>query len=790
MLSKILFLLSGVVLVAAMQPLFSSGSNLRASFTRNYIPGTISATQIVYNDELADGWSDVSWESSIDFANSSLSQEGMTSLSVTYTGAWGALHLTTEAPLSGGDHNLIRFWLHGGEVGNQELRLVLADTLSTFRTESVPIQPMANEWMLVEIPFTLLGEPPEFYGFALQDTTGAAQPTFYIDDVRLMKVVIPPTATPTPTSTPSPTPTITPTPSSYLINIDTVSERHPISPEIYGMNFASEAVAEAVKLPVRRWGGNATTRWNWQIDTTNLASDWFFLNAPDSRTNVATLPDGSSADLFIEQNLRTNTRTLMTIPMIGWVAKERNLDCGFAIAKYGEQQQVAPNNPVCGNGVKMDGTMVTGNDPADTSLAVDTQFVIDWITHLTNKYGNAGSGGISYYSLDNEPMLWSKTHRDLHPEPVGYEELREKSYAYGAAVKEADPSAMTIGPVLWGWTAYFYSALDQTTDEWWKNPLDRNAHGGLPLTAWYLQEMKAYEDQHSVRILDYLDLHYYPASEGVALASVGDAETQALRLRSTRSLWDASYVDESWINQPIRFIPMMREWIEEYYPGTKIAISEYNWGGLEDINGALTQADVLGIFGREGVHMAMLWDPGPVDAPYINAFRMYRDYDGQGSTFGDVSIHSLSQDQERISVYAAHRTDDNALTIMLINKMDFSLEIHMNIKDFEFGEWVQVYQYSADNLSEIVRTADVPTNFVGLTTNVPAESISLMIVPTFVPTPTPDPLATATFTPTPTPTVDPLAPTQPSTATPTPSGSIIPGGGQERVPSIYLPLIQ
>ena len=111
------------------------------------------------------------------------------------------------------------------------------------------------------------------------------------------------------------------------------------------------------------------------------------------------------------------------------------------------------------------------------------------------------------------------------------------------------------------------------------------AHGNIPFVPWYLQQMRAYEQQHGTRILDYVDLHYYPQAAGVSLSSAGNATTQALRLRSTRALWDATYVDESWIGEPVRLIPRMRDWVATDYPGTKTAVTEYNWGGLEHING-------------------------------------------------------------------------------------------------------------------------------------------------------------------------------------------------------------
>ena len=134
-----------------------------------------------------------------------------------------------------------------------------------------------------------------------------------------------------------------------------------------------------------------------------------------------------------------------------------------------------------------------------------------------------------------------------------------------------------------------------------------------------------------MRLLDYLDLHYYPQASGVSLSGAGDAATQARRLRSTRvAVGSRRYVDESWINEAVRLIPRMRDWVAQYYPGTKLAIGEYNWGALDHINGALAQADVLGIFGREGLDLATLWAPPTASQPGAFAFRMYRNYDGAG----------------------------------------------------------------------------------------------------------------------------------------------------------------
>src|SRR6185295_8335181 len=121
-------------------------------------------------------------------------------------------------------------------------------------------------------------------------------------------------------------------------------------------------------------------------------------------------------------------------------------------------------------------------------------FVQGWIAHLISRYGTANQGGVTYYNLDNEPMLWNDTHRDVHPTPTTYDEMRDRTWQYAAAIKASDSGAKTLGPVEWGWTGYFWSALDWSAGgSWWNNPLDRLAHGNTPFIEWYLQQMRAYE---------------------------------------------------------------------------------------------------------------------------------------------------------------------------------------------------------------------------------------------------------------------------------------------------------
>lgn len=673
--------------------------------------------QLVYGDALPPTWQNWSWGINVDFESGTTVQDGTAAMAVTYNEGWTALYLHTDEHIAGDEFDALRFWIHGGKRGGQQIQVVLADESNSFLSDSVAVSAPADGWTPVEIRLSDLGSPRRISGIGWQDTTGGAQPTFYIDSLSFVDLNLPPTPTSVPVAGPA-------------LRIDAAAERHPISPDIYGVNYADEELAVAIDLPVRRWGGNATTRYNWQNDTANRASDWFFENIPEEHPNPDELPSGSSAERFIEQDQRIGTKTLLTVPLIGWTPKSRERSCGFSVEKYGPQQYTDSWQPDCGNGVTPGGKVITGNDPTDTSTAIDPSFVEAWIQHLTARFGTAAEGGVAFYSLDNEPMLWNHTHRDVHPEPVSYDELVERTLEYAPVIKRADPTAQTVGPALWGWTAYFFSALDQEKGgNWWNNAPDRAAHGDLPLVVWYLQKMREYEEETGLRVLDYLDLHYYTQAPGVALTTVGDQGTRALRLRSTRSLWDPTYTDESWIDEPVRLIPRMREWVDEHYPGTKLALTEYNFGGLEHINGALAQADVLGIFGREGLDLATLWAPTSSDDPFAFAFRMYRNYDGAGAKFGDMSIEAVSTDQDALSIYAAIRQSDGALTVMVINKTNDTLDSPLSLVGVS-AQVAQVYRYGADNPFDILQLADQAVAGDEITVSFPGNTITLLVLPT------------------------------------------------------------
>jgi hypothetical protein len=204
----------------------------------------------------------------------------------------------------------------------------------------------------------------------------------------------------------------------------------------------------------------------------------------------------------------------------------------------------------------------------------------------------------------------------------------------------------------------------------------------------------------------------------------------------TRSLWDPTYTDESWINRKIRLIPQMRDWIDKYYPGTKLSLSEWNWGGEDAANGAVALADVLGIFGREGLDSAYHWGDLNANMPAGLAFKLYANYDGNHHRFDGTSFKAASTNQGLLASYGTQAAD-GAVLLMLINKSpdtDLSPQIHLNNLSTAFGgaspSRIQVWRYWPNDTNSITRGPDITLPSGGsqetLTYTLPAWSINLL----------------------------------------------------------------
>jgi hypothetical protein len=304
---------------------------------------------------------------------------------------------------------------------------------------------------------------------------------------------------------------------------------------------------------------------------------------------------------------------------------------------------------------------------------------------------------------------------------------------YAAMVKGIDPNALVAGPEEWSWPGYLYSGYDQQwsgahNDYNTAHYPDRIAHGGQDFGPWFLSQANLRSQAAGRRLLDVFTLHCYPQENNVGSDAV-DSATEVLRNQSTRQFWDTNYVDPSWINSVIALIPRMRSWVTTNYPGTKIGITEYNWGAEPSINGATAQADIYGIFGREGLDLATRWTTPDTGTPTFKAMKMYRNYDGNKSTFGDTSVSATVPNPDNLSAFAAVRTNDGAMTLMVINKdLLNATPLRAAITNFANSGTAQAWQLTAGNV--ITRLADVPYANGILSNTLPAQSITLFVLPT------------------------------------------------------------
>ena len=308
------------------------------------------------------------------------------------------------------------------------------------------------------------------------------------------------------------------------------------------------------------------------------------------------------------------------------------------------------------------------------------------------------------------------------------EEIRDKILDYGAKIKAIDPGALVVGPEEWGWSGYLYSGYDQ---QWggdhkdWSHLPDRAAHNGQDYLPWLLDQLHQANVRSGKRLLDVFSVHYYP--QGGEFGNDVSPAMQLRRNRSTRSLWDPNYTDETWINAKVALIPRLRNWVATLYPGTLTALTEYNWGAEGHINGATAQADVLGILGREGLDMAARWTTPAADTPTYKAIKLYRNYDGKKSGFGETSVQAVVPNPDNLSAFASLRASDGALTVVVVNKVAESAPVALNLAHFTPKGTVQAWQLtSANTITHLPDASVTGTRFTG---TVPAQSITLYVLP-------------------------------------------------------------
>lgn len=506
---------------------------------------------------------------------------------------------------------------------------------------------------------------------------------------------------------------------SYNMNVtvNLSGEKKEISPYIYGINqYGNVNNYKNVKVNAVRQGGNRYTGYNWETNWSNAGEDW--VNSSD--TNIGDVSDGAgyAAKKLSQECKEYNVPyKITTLQMAGYVSADKD-----GTVKENEKAPSKRWNEVV---FRKNGKLSLTPDLTDNKVYMD-----EYVNYLVQTLGNAKtSTGIQGYSLDNEPFLWNDTHPLNHPEEAGCNELIEKSIELAKVVKDIDPDAEVFGPALWGMLPCIMAGNSGSfVDPEWekvKNNYDWYVD-------YYLESMANAEKETGTRLLDVFDVHYYAQ----------DCATDDAKLQAARSLYDPTYVENSWL-QPYYgkyypFLTRLQESIEKYYPGTKLAVSEYNLADIsnEKVTGksvvsAIAETEALGAFAMNDVYFATYWGTLP-DCPYVeSAINLYTNYDGNGASFGDTLVESETEDLSKAASFASiNGKDDSEVTVVLSNKDKTNSEKAVIDITGSSSDYQSAVVYAITQDSSEIRIIDVQNNVAGnkIEVELPPLSVAQIVI--------------------------------------------------------------
>lgn len=485
-----------------------------------------------------------------------------------------------------------------------------------------------------------------------------------------------------------------------------------ISPYIYGVNeYGNTNNLENVSATAVRQGGNRYTGYNWETNYSNAGHDWIH----SSDTNIGDVTDGPA---YAAQNLSKNCQKygvpykMTTLQMAGYVAADKN---GTVL-----ESEAAPSARWNEVQFRKDAALSMTPDLDDGVVYMD-----EYVNYLVNTLGDATTEtGIQGYSLDNEPALWNDTHPLLHGEEVTNSELISKSIELARVVKEIDPNAEVFGPAFWG----MLPCIQIGETEGMQDPDWQAVKGNYNwYIEYYLDQMKQAEETYGMRLLDVVDVHYYAQ----------DCSTDAAILQAARSLYDADYQENSWLQpyfgQYFPFLTRLKESIDAYYPGTKLAVSEYNLANIADegntgksVVSAIAEAEALGAFALNEVYLATYWGTLP-ECPYVeSAMNLYTNYDGEGASFGDTLVEAETDDLSKAAAFAAiDGGDDSQVTLVLSNKCTTENENATITFSGTSSDYQSAVVYAVTQDSSDIKIIDVQNDIANNTVEVTLPPLSV-----------------------------------------------------------------
>ena len=449
----------------------------------------------------------------------------------------------------------------------------------------------------------------------------------------------------------------------YEINVtvDTNLDRKAISKYIYGIN--DTASLSGLKTTALNQAGNDFMTYNWENNFSNAGESYLASNRDyisDRYSRLSFDPAVAADGLMTRAKQNGIEFTIAALPMIGYVSADSN---GPLL-----NSEVAPSDRWIKTYNHKGSEYSLVPDKTDDAVYID-----EYLNYIINYYGKAAFGGVSAYSMGGDAFVWAKEY-PLAAGNFTVDEYISKNISLAETIKKSDSNALVIG----GGFGSLESCVSFPENSGWNKY--KNEYSWF--IDFYLDRICQESGTKGSRLIDVLDVKYFPdekTSYGMSIISENSNEANKLRIQSVRALWDGSYTNDGEYKEFYPLLPTLQASINEYYPGTKLSLTEYNFGGGGNISGGIAQVEALGCFAEEGVFLACLSPEKNSDSVYqYSAINLFTNFDGRGGNFGNVSVRADNSNNELCSSFAAI-DNEGTLNIILANKSD-SLTETINVE--------------------------------------------------------------------------------------------------------------
>ena len=274
-------------------------------------------------------------------------------------------------------------------------------------------------------------------------------------------------------------------------------------------------------------------------------------------------------------------------------------------------------------------------------------------------------------NMDNEPEIWSGTHDDVMKTQCSAEEFMQLYFKVAKAARAKYPDIKLSGPVPaneWQWYRYGNDGI----------PSDGKKYCWLE---FFIKRIAEEEKASGIRLLDVLDIHYYPGSTDAAkcvqLHRVffdRDYEyPEANGIHAVNGGWDSS-INKEYI------LGRCSDWLTQYMGtnrGVGLAVTE---AGMQSTNAnvqAVWYASTMGEFMKNSVEIFTPWSWNIGMWETLHLFSRYNQ---------ENYIQATSQNENLISAYPTINTASDSMTVVLVNRsLTEKQAVDLNFSGFQIN---------------------------------------------------------------------------------------------------------